>query len=48
VRAQRTPIVVKASGLAAGKGVVIVDRPTSHRHRAAMFAGQFGSAGDRW
>ena len=25
VRAQRTPIVVKASGLAAGKGVVIVD-----------------------
>ena len=35
VRAQRTPIVVKASGLAAGKGVVIVDtRRRSHRHRA--------------
>jgi phosphoribosylamine--glycine ligase len=48
VRAQRTPIVVKASGLAAGKGVVIVDSAddaiaTAHK----MFAGQFGAAGDQ-
>src|SRR4051812_25090574 len=47
VRAQRTPIVVKASGLAAGKGVVICDSvddaiATAHN----MFAGQFGAAGD--
>ena len=35
VRRQRTPIVVKASGLAAGKGVVIVDiGGGSHRHCA--------------
>jgi phosphoribosylamine--glycine ligase len=48
VRAQRTPIVVKASGLAAGKGVVICDSTddaiaTAHQ----MFAGQFGSAGEQ-
>jgi len=46
VRAQRLPIVVKASGLAAGKGVVILD---SHEEAIAaveaMFAGQFGAAG---
>jgi len=47
VRKQRTPIVVKASGLAAGKGVVIVDSPEEAIATAeAMFAGQFGSAGD--
>src|SRR3954471_7493748 len=45
VRAQRTPIVVKASGLAAGKGVVICDSvddaiATAHH----MFDGQFGTA----
>ena len=35
VRAQRTPIVVKASGLAAGKGVVICEsHRRSDRHRA--------------
>ena len=46
VRAQRTPIVVKASGLAAGKGVVIVDDAESAVATAqAMFAGQFGDAG---
>jgi phosphoribosylamine--glycine ligase len=48
VRAQRTPIVVKASGLAAGKGVVIVDSADEAIATAeAMFAGQFGSAGDQ-
>jgi phosphoribosylamine--glycine ligase len=48
VRAQRTPIVVKASGLAAGKGVVIVDRADEAIATAeSMFAGQFGSAGDQ-
>jgi phosphoribosylamine--glycine ligase len=47
VRRQRAPIVVKASGLAAGKGVVIVDTADEAIATAqAMFAGQFGSAGD--
>jgi phosphoribosylamine--glycine ligase len=47
VRNQRTPIVVKASGLAAGKGVVIVESADEAIATAeAMFAGQFGSAGD--
>lgn len=46
VRAQRRPLVVKASGLAAGKGVIIVDSidqaiETAH----AMFEGRFGDAG---
>jgi phosphoribosylamine--glycine ligase len=48
VRRQRTPIVVKASGLAAGKGVVIVDTAEEAIATAqAMFGGQFGSAGDQ-
>jgi phosphoribosylamine--glycine ligase len=48
VRAQRTPIVVKASGLAAGKGVVIVDSATEAIATAQMmFDGQFGAAGDQ-
>jgi phosphoribosylamine---glycine ligase len=47
VRAQRTPIVVKASGLAAGKGVVIAESADEAIATAeSMFAGQFGSAGD--
>ncbi len=47
VRKQRMPIVVKASGLAAGKGVVIVDSADEAIATAeAMFAGQYGSAGD--
>src|SRR4030095_5904199 len=48
VRRQRTPIVVKASGLAAGKGVVIVESADEAIATAqAMFGGQFGSAGDQ-
>src|SRR5262245_39393008 len=46
VRRQRPPFVVKASGLAAGKGVVIVDTADEAIATAeAMFAGQFGAAG---
>ncbi len=46
VRRQRTPIVVKASGLAAGKGVVIAETADSAIATAeAMFAGQFGESG---
>jgi phosphoribosylamine--glycine ligase len=47
VRRQRTPIVVKASGLAAGKGVVIAQSADEAIATAQdMFAGRFGSAGD--
>jgi phosphoribosylamine--glycine ligase len=46
VRRQRTPIVIKASGLAAGKGVVIAETAVDAIATAeAMFAGQFGDAG---
>jgi len=47
VRGQRAPLVVKADGLAAGKGVVIcatVDDAV--RSTEQMFSGQFGAAGD--
>ncbi|MGE0030430.1 MAG: phosphoribosylamine--glycine ligase [Steroidobacteraceae bacterium] len=46
IRAQRPPIVVKADGLAAGKGVVIA-ATADEAIRAAqqMFAGAFGEAG---
>jgi len=47
VRAQRLPVVVKADGLAAGKGVVIA---ATHAEALAtiesMFGGAFGRAGD--
>ena len=46
VRAQRAPLVVKADGLAAGKGVVICQRAEDAVETAeAMFAGRFGAAG---
>jgi phosphoribosylamine--glycine ligase len=46
VRRQRAPIVVKASGLAAGKGVIIAESVQSAIETAeAMFSGQFGAAG---
>jgi len=46
LRRQRTPVVVKASGLAAGKGVVIVDSvEEAIATTRAMFDGQFGGAG---
>src|ERR1700689_3117534 len=47
VRAQRLPLVVKADGLAAGKGVVICDSHESAVATArAMLGGSFGAAGD--
>jgi phosphoribosylamine---glycine ligase len=47
VRKQRVPIVVKASGLASGKGVIIAET-TAEAVAAAteMFSGRFGAAGD--
>jgi phosphoribosylamine--glycine ligase len=43
---QRLPIVVKADGLAAGKGVVIAEtRSEAERAVEACFAGAFGAAG---
>ena len=48
VRAQRAPLVVKADGLAAGKGVVICENTgDAVETAAAMFAGRFGDAGER-
>jgi phosphoribosylamine--glycine ligase len=47
VRAQRLPVVVKASGLAAGKGVIICETHDDAVASArSMFGGQFGSAGN--
>jgi phosphoribosylamine--glycine ligase len=46
VQKQRPPIVVKASGLAAGKGVIICESTAEAIATArAMFDGQFGEAG---
>lgn len=47
VRRQRAPLVVKADGLAAGKGVIICATvEEAVRSAEAMFAGQFGAAGN--
>jgi len=47
VRAQKAPLVVKADGLAAGKGVVICATQEEAVTTAQdMFAGRFGKAGD--
>jgi phosphoribosylamine--glycine ligase len=47
VRTQRAPLVVKADGLAAGKGVVIcATQDEAVATAEAMFAGRFGPAGD--
>jgi phosphoribosylamine---glycine ligase len=46
VRAQRLPLVVKADGLAAGKGVIICETHESAIEAATgMLGGRFGSAG---
>jgi phosphoribosylamine--glycine ligase len=46
VRRQHSPIVVKASGLAAGKGVVIAESTAEAVSTVeAMFSGRFGTAG---
>lgn len=43
----KPPYVLKASGLAAGKGVVILeDRADAERELEEMFSGKFGAAGD--
>jgi len=48
VHAQRAPLVVKADGLAAGKGVVICATAAEAVATArAMFDGRFGKAGDK-
>ncbi len=47
LRRQRPPLVVKASGLAAGKGVVIAESSEEAMASVqAMFAGHFGAAGE--
>src|SRR5271165_2752052 len=47
IRAQRLPLVVKADGLAAGKGVVICDTHESAIAAASgMLGGSFGAAGN--
>jgi len=46
VNRQRTPLVVKADGLAAGKGVIICESTAAAiRTAQSMFDGQFGAAG---
>ncbi len=46
IEAEGAPIVIKADGLAAGKGVVVADdEATALAAVGKMFAGQFGAAG---
>ncbi len=46
IRAQGAPIVVKADGLAAGKGVIVAETPEQALEAIDdMFSGQFGAAG---
>ncbi len=46
IRQQGAPIVVKADGLAAGKGVIVaMDEPTALAAIDDMFSGEFGAAG---
>jgi phosphoribosylamine--glycine ligase len=48
VRSQKAPLVVKADGLAAGKGVVIcATADEAVETTRAMFDGRFGKAGDK-
>jgi phosphoribosylamine--glycine ligase len=48
VRSQKAPLVVKADGLAAGKGVVIcATTEEAVETTRAMFDGRFGKAGDK-
>jgi phosphoribosylamine---glycine ligase len=48
VRSQRAPLVVKADGLAAGKGVIIcATQEEAIESARAMFSGQFGAAGEK-
>ena len=45
---QPLPVVIKASGLAAGKGVIIAETRAQARSAiGSMFAGRFGAAGDQ-
>jgi phosphoribosylamine--glycine ligase len=47
IRAQRAPLVVKADGLAAGKGVIICATQQEAIHAVKdMFSGKFGAAGN--
>jgi phosphoribosylamine---glycine ligase len=47
INAQRLPVVVKADGLAAGKGVVVCETHESAIEAASsMFGGSFGNAGN--
>lgn len=48
VRSQAAPIVIKADGLAAGKGVTVATSLEQAEHAiAACFSGQFGEAGSQ-
>jgi phosphoribosylamine--glycine ligase len=48
LQAQRAPIVIKASGLAAGKGVIIAHSLTQAESTVQeMFSGRFGEAGEQ-